>query len=147
MFPPPLCPPGYPLYKRLKARAKQHLLVDWGSNPAPEYYPYPMAIRPHRFMGLGKFMAYRIHQMRSGKSYLAANTSWENPNPDTTCPHCCDAPQCFEYAMLVCLSSARQRSHLLQGVSDLGWEAPIWSDQQMLISVTILLWCGYLCNR
>jgi len=73
--------------------------------------------------------------MRSGKSYLAVHTSWENPYPDTTCPHFSVAPQSLEHAILFCPSSARQRSRLLQGVSDIGREAPIWSVQQMLISL------------
>jgi len=70
-------PPSTPVissYKRLKAQAKQHILMDWGSDPVPEYYPYLSAVRPHPFMRLGKFIAGRIHQMRSGKSYLAAHT-------------------------------------------------------------------------
>ena len=44
-------------------------------------------------------------------------------------------PQTFEDAILSCSSSARQRSRLLQGVSDLAPEAPIWSDQQLLIAL------------
>jgi len=86
-------------------------------------------------MGLGKFVAGRIHQMRSGESYLAAHTSWENPNPETTCSRCSDAPQSFEHAILTCPLSAWQRSRLLQGLPDLGPEAPIWTDQQGLIGL------------
>ena len=57
--------------------------------------------------------------MRSGKSYLAAHRSWDNPDADTSCPLCSEAPQTFEYAVLFCPSSTHQRSRLLQGVSDL----------------------------
>jgi len=73
--------------------------------------------------------------MRSGKSYLAAHPSWETPGTDTSCPLCSEAPQTFEHAILSCPSSARQRSRLLQGVSHLAPEAPIWSDQQLLIAL------------
>jgi len=107
-------------YKRLKAQAKQHLLIDWGSVPAHEYYLYPPAVCPHPFMGLGKFIAGRIHQMRSGKSYLVVYTLWENPDRDRTCPNCSVAPQSFENAIVLCPLSAWQRSCLLLGVSDLG---------------------------
>jgi len=86
-------------------------------------------------MGLGKFVSGRIHQMRSGKSYLAAHPSWGNPDADTSCPLCFEAPQTFEHAILACPSSACQRSRLLQGVSDLAPEAPVWSDQQLLIAL------------
>src|SRR5437868_4324102 len=27
----------------------------------PDYYPFPLRLSPHPFMGLGKFMASRIH--------------------------------------------------------------------------------------
>ena len=131
----PPTPGATPSYTRLKLRAKHPLLSDWSATPAPPYYPYPPSTRPHPFMGLGKFVAGRIHQMRSGKSYLAAHPSWDNPEPDTSCPLCSEAPQTFEHAILSCPSSARQRSRLLQGISDLAPEAPIWSDQQLLIAL------------
>jgi len=103
-----------PSYANLKLRAKQLLLSDWSSTPAPPYYPYPPSTRPHPFMGLGKFVAGRIQQMHSGKSYLSAHSSWSNPDADTSCPLCSEAPQTFKHAILSCPSSARQRSRLLQ---------------------------------
>jgi len=133
-YPPPI--PGIvPSYSRLKLRAKQLLLSDWSATPAPTYYPYPPSSRPHPFMGLGKFVAGRIHQMRSGKSYLAAHPSWGNPDANMSCPLCSEAPQTFQHAMLSCPSSAGQRSRLLRGISDLDPEAPVWSDQQLLIAL------------
>jgi len=131
----PPVPGVVPSYARLKLRAKQLLLSDLSATPAPPYYPYPPSTRPHPFMGLGKFVAGRIHQMRSGKSYLAAHPSWEDPGADTSCPLCFEAPQTFKHAILSCPSSARQRSRLLQGVSNLAPEAPIWSDQQLHIAL------------
>jgi len=131
---PPI-PLVVPSYARLKARAKQHTLTDWYSDPTSDYYPYPPTTQPHPLMGLGRFVAGRIHQMRSGKSYRAAPTSWENPDHDTTCPLCSDVPQSFEHAILSCPSTAGQRSRLLQGLSDLGPEAPMRSDQQRHIGL------------
>ena len=131
----PPVPGVVPSYARLKLRAKQILLSDWSSTPAPAYYPYPPSTRPHPFMGLGKFVAARLHQMRSGKSYLAAHPAWGDPGADKSCPLCSEAPQTFEHAILSCPSSARQRSRLLQGVSDLAPETPVWSDQQLLIAL------------
>jgi len=131
---PPI--PGIvPSYARLKLRAKQLLLSDWSSTPAPPYYPYPPSTRPHPFMGLGKFVAGRIHQMRSGKNYLSAHLSWDDPDANMSCPLCSEAQQTFEHAILSCPSTARQRSRLLQGVSDLPPEAPIWFDQKLLIAL------------
>jgi len=73
--------------------------------------------------------------MSSGKSYLAAHHSWGNPDADMSCPLCTEAPQAFDHAILSYPSSPHQRSRLLQGVSDLVPEAPIWSDQQLLIAL------------
>jgi len=115
----PPVPGIVPSYARLKLRAKQLPLSDWSSTSAPPYYPYRPSTRPHPFMGLGKFVAGRIHQMRSGKSYLAAHPSWDSPDADTSCPLCSEAPQTFEHAIRSCPSSARQRSRHLQGVYDL----------------------------
>jgi len=128
-----------PSYARLKLRAKQHLLSDWAAIPAPPYHPYPPSTRPHPFMGLGKFVAGRIHQMRSGKSYLVAQPSWGNPDADLSCPQCSEGRQTFEHAILSCPSSAHLRSRLLQGVSDLAPEAPIWSDQLLLIALAAFI--------
>jgi len=131
----PLVPGVVPSYARLKLRAEQLLLSDWSATPAPSYYPYPPSMRPDPFMGLDKFVAGRIPQMPSGKSYLAAHPSWEDPGADTSYRLCAEAPQTFKHAILSSPCSARQRSRLLQGVSDLAPEAPIWSDQQLLIAL------------
>ena len=73
--------------------------------------------------------------MRSGKSYLAAHPSWGHPDADKSSPLCSEAPETFEHAILSCPSAACQRSRLLQGIWDLGPEAPVWSDQQLLIAL------------
>ena len=88
-------------YMALRQRARLKLLDWWTKEfPAPSYYPYSPSLTPPPFMGLDKFIAGRIHQMRSGKSYLAAHPSWFNENPDTTCPGCASAPETLEHAVL-----------------------------------------------
>jgi len=129
----PAVPAVVPSYARLKLWAKPLLLSDWSATPATPYYPYPPSTRPYPFMGLGKYVAGRIHQMRSGKGYLTAHLSWDNPDADKPCPSCSEAPKIFEHAILSCPSTVHQRSRLLQGVSDLAPEPPICSDQQLLI--------------
>jgi len=124
---------------RLKLRAKQLLLPEWSATPAPPYYTYPPSPRPHPFMGLGKFIAGRIHQMRSRKSYLMAHPSWDNPDADPFCPLCSEAQQTFQHAILSCPLSVHQISRLFQGVSDLAPEAPLWSDQQLPIALAAFL--------
>ena len=87
----PPVPGVVPSYARLKLTAKQLLLYDWAATPAPPFYPYLPSTRPYPFMGLGKFVAGRLHQMRSGKSYLTAHAAWDNPDADTSCPTCFEA--------------------------------------------------------
>jgi len=56
-------------YSVLKKRVREKLLEEWSSLfPTPGYSLHPPALQPKPFMGLGKFVAGRIHQMRAGKS-------------------------------------------------------------------------------
>jgi len=88
-------------YSALKKRARETLLAEWASLfPTPGYYLHPPALSPRPFMGLGKFVAGRIHQMRAGKSYLAAHPTWRSPDTDTSCPQCGLEPETFEHAIL-----------------------------------------------
>jgi len=51
-------------YQALRARARNMLIQDWSNDdPTPPYYEYPPSLSPHPFMGLGKFVAGRVHQM------------------------------------------------------------------------------------
>ena len=64
-------------YKALKGRTRLHLLEKWRRMAPPSpYYTFLLSLTPYPFMGLGKFMAGRIHQMRPQKSYLTAHPSW-----------------------------------------------------------------------
>jgi len=68
-------PPGRS-YPQLKLKCKNLLMKEWEeAAPDPARYPYRPSIKPHPFMGLDKFSADRLHQMRSGKSYLRAHPS------------------------------------------------------------------------
>ena len=88
----------------LKVRLKTVFLEDWKSSyPPPAYYPYGLSLTPHTFMGLPKFLASQVHQMRSGKSYLAAHRSscWSEPVAPT-CPRCSSEEETFQHAILSC---------------------------------------------
>jgi len=120
-------------YSALKNRIRERLLVEWASLfPTPGYYLHPPALQPRPFMGLGKFVAGRIHQMRAGKSYLAAHPTWRSPDADTSCPRCGLEPETFEHAILSCPSRRHSRLRLLHGVSDVGPGAPLWSSLPLL---------------
>jgi len=120
-------------YSALKKRVREKLLEEWSSLfLAPGYYLHSPGLSPRPFMGLGKFVARRIHQMRAGKSYLAAHPTWRSPDADTSCPRCGLEPETFEHAILSCPSRQHSRSPLLRGVTDVGPEAPLWSSLPLL---------------
>jgi len=120
-------------YSALKKRIREKLLEEWASLfPTPGYYLHPPALSPRPLMGLGKFVAGGIHQMRAGKSYLAAHPTSRSPNADTACPHCGLEPETFEHAILSCPSRQHNRSRLLHRVTGIGPEAPLWSSLPLL---------------
>ena len=126
-------------YRALKQRAQSLMIQHWRSLPLPDYYPYPLHLSPHPFMGLGKFMAGRIHQMRSQTSYLAAHSSWFNAHVSLRCPLCGDEPETFSHAILRCPAKASARARHLQGVSPLGPDAPLWSSSPLLLSLAAFI--------
>ena len=86
-IPPPLLMAR--TYKALKVRSQLLMTKEWDSlHPSPAYYKDPCRLTAHPFMGLDKFIAGRLYQMRAHKSYLAAHPSWWSEDPDTSCPRC-----------------------------------------------------------
>ena len=126
-------------YRALRRRAQSLMMEHWRSLPLPDYYPYPLYLSRHPFMGLGKFMAGRIHQMRSQKSYLAAHPSWFNAHDSKLCPLCGDEPETFSHAILRCPAQASARARHLQGVSSVGPDAPLWSSSSLLLSLAAFI--------
>ena len=79
-------------YRTLKRQAPTLMIDHWRSLPLLSYYPYPLRLSPHPFMSLGKFMAGRIHQVRSQKSYLVGYPSWFNADDSQLWPLCGNEP-------------------------------------------------------
>ena len=115
------------------------MMEHWRSLLLPDYSLYPLRLSPHPFMGLGKFMAGCIHQMRSQKSYMAAHPSWFNAHDPTHCPLCGDEPGTFSHAILRCPAKALARARHLRGVSSVGQEAPLWSSSSLLLSLAAFI--------
>ena len=133
LYPEPLPGRSYP---QLKIKCKNLLMEEWDrATPDPARYPYQPSLKPHPFMGLDKLSAGRLHQMRSGKRYLRAHPSWDNDAP-TTCPSCLSAPETFEHAILHCSAKEPARTRHLQGVLDIGPDAPVWSSAALLGALT-----------
>jgi len=116
-------------YQALRTRARNILVQDWiVDDPTPPHYEYPLSHSPHPFTGLGKFLAGRIHQMRSAKSYLAAHPSWSDQEPDPTCPQCEAGPDSFQHAILTWPARKQVRDLLLRDVASLAHDATTWSN-------------------
>jgi len=117
---------------QLKVKFKTLLIEEWDkAAPDPARYPYQSWLKPHPFMGLDKFSAGCLHQMRSGKSSLRAHPSCDS-DARTTCPRCQDAPETFVHAILHCSARDPARTRHLQGVLDVGPYAPVWSSAALL---------------
>jgi len=125
-------PPHGRSYPQLKLRCRSLLMEEWDKpTPDPARYPYRPWLKPHPFMGLDKFSAGRLHQMRSGKSYLRNHPSWDCDVP-TTCPRCHSARETFEHAIVHCSAKEPARTRHLQGVLDVGRDAPFRSSAALL---------------
>ena len=110
-------------------------MTEWDkATPDPSRYPYRPLLKPHPFMGLNKFEAGRLQQMKSGKSFLRAHSSWVNDSP-TTCPSCDEAPQTFKHTILRCPAERPARSRHLQAVSDISLDARVWFSAFLLVGL------------
>jgi len=128
----PAPPPGRS-YPQLKLQCRRLLMKEWeDAATSLARYPYPPSLKPHPFMGLHKFIAGRLHQMRSGKSYLRAQPSWNDDDIRTTCPRCDEAPETFEHAILHCPAKGPARTRHFQEVTAIGPDAPVWPSVALL---------------
>ena len=126
-------------YGALKRRAQSLMMDKWRSIPLPGYYPFPLRLSPPPFMGLGKFLACCIHQMRFQKSYLAAHPPWFNADDSPLGPLCGDEPETFSHAILRCPAKASARTCHLQGISSVDHDAPLWASSSLLLSLTAFI--------
>src|SRR6266403_2103220 len=123
-------------YLTLTRKARPLMLDHWRNfQPTSTYYPFPLSLSPHPFMGLGKFMAGRIHQMQAQKSYLAAHPSWFNMDTSRICPLCGDEQETFSHAILRCPAKEIARSRHLQDVSSVDPGAPLWTSLCSLLAL------------
>jgi len=123
-------------YLALICKARAIMMDHWRTfQPTPTYYAFPLSLTPPPFMGLGKFMAGRIHQMRAQKSYLAAHPSWFNMDTSCICPLCGDEQETFSHAVLRCPAKEIPRSRHLQDVSSVDPGAPLWTTLSSLLAL------------
>ena len=132
---PPTVAPGTKSYSSLKRESRTLLMDHWTLQaPPPLYYLYKPTTVPHAFMGLDRFSAGRIHQMRAGKSYLAAHLSWSDDR-DPLCPSCEEEDETFHHAVLSCKSKSEARRLHLSGVGSIAHDSPLWADKKSLIGL------------
>jgi len=121
-------------YQALRAPLLQSLLADWLdlSPPVPLSYPYSACLTPHALTGLPRFICGRIHQMRTGASYIAAHVSLWSRDSSTLCPFCEEDDESFHHAILLCPAQAQPRLTHLSGVDDIGPDGPLWLSVPLL---------------
>ena len=123
-------------YRPLQRKAPSLMVEHWRSfSSVPAYYTFPLSLSPHPFMGLGKFMAGRIHQMQAQKSYLAAHPSWFDPSPSRLCPLCGDQQETFSHDIFCCPAKASARLRHLQGVVSVALNSPLWASPPLLLAL------------
>ena len=133
----PLADPPLESYAALKKESRAILLLHWTSlaHPPPDYEYLP-SLTPHPFMGLTKFLAGRLHQMRSGKSYLAVHPSSFNQDTPSTCPRCRTIAETFEHAILHCKARRHLRESLLPSLTSLGAASPSRSSDHDIAALS-----------
>src|SRR5437588_2806860 len=112
--------------------ASSHL--NWGLHPArtaPDYL-YRAPTRPHRFMHLGRFQASRIHQMRSGISYLAAQPNPYEVDQDRTCRLCMEEEETFHHPAITCPKRDRDRKDICPSLSSITPDFQLWKSLEDL---------------
>ena len=127
-------------YSALKMRVREALLDEWSVLfPTPGYYHHTPSWATRPFMGLGKFIARRIHQMIGGKSSRAAHPTCRHADQDTSCPRCVLEPEAFKHPILSCPSRHNVRSRLLHGVTDVGHQAPLSTSLPLRKRLAIII--------
>ena len=83
-------------------------------------------------MSLNRFLSGRIHQMRSGKSYLAAQSSWFNRDTSPLCPMCEESDEDLAHAILTCPARADECESHIPGIDSVDPDSPLWSSRDNL---------------
>jgi len=120
-------------YSVLKKRVRELLLAE-GSRffPAPGHYYHSHTVNQRPFIGLTKIIAGRIHQMRAGKSCLAAHPTGRSPEANTSCHRCGLEHETFEHTILTSPFRQGARTRLLHPVVSVSHQAPLWSSLSLL---------------
>ena len=128
---------GLVTWPAIKSRLRAALGEDWeASAPRPGYYQFSLSLAPHAFMVLPKFLAGRLHQMRAGKSYLAAHRqSWREDSVSPVSPRCSSEDETFKHAFLSCPPRAWAKARFLPMVTSLGQDSPIWTSPTLLVAM------------
>ena len=106
------------------------LHLRWGLETArtAPFYRYPVPTRPHRFMLLTKLQASRIHQMRAGRSYLAAQPCPIRRVITLTCPRCYEEEETFNHAAIECPAHRSLRQALCPTLSSVAVHSDPWKS-------------------
>ena len=126
-------------YLALRCLAQSLMIEQGRSLSLPDYYSYLPHLIPHPFMGLGKFIACRIHKGRWQKSYLVLHLSWFNVSDSQLWPLYVDEPAPYCHAILPCLAKAAPRASHHQGIYSVGLNASLSTSSSLLLSLAVYI--------
>ena len=84
----------------------------------PPYYTFPLSLTPDSVLCFGRFRAGGSHEVRAQGSYQTANPFGSRMDDPKHSLRCCNGNETFSHPIWRCQSTAPDREHLLQGISD-----------------------------
>jgi len=115
---------------KAKETVRKNIHKKWQDEPYPPYYEYRPPYRDcWNFMTLPKFAAGRIHQMRTNKSYLKAQTDWSNQDQDPKCQRCKEESETMPH-LVKCRTLEGAQANINPKARDICPESPLWKSNK-----------------
>jgi hypothetical protein len=118
-------------YYKAKDKVRKETHERWKNWEYPPYYEYRPPFRNcWNFITLPKFQSGRVHQMRSSKSYLNAQTDWSSEGRNTQCDRCGEAPQTFQHIIQECPALAEFRIGQDPEMFNIAPQSALWEENK-----------------
>src|SRR5205807_2522828 len=112
----------------VRSQLPQDWKLLWPSHPC---YPYEPSLKFYSFIGLDRFTAAQLHQMRSGKSYKAAYSSEDYLDSLNLYPFSEEDGETLKLAILYCNNKVDAGKLYLPGMDNIGVGSPLWGSKDM----------------
>jgi len=81
-------------------------------------------------MTVNKFAAFRLYQMRAGKSYLKVEKDWRNLEASVLCPRCEKKPKTCKHVIAGCLALTSARVGQPDESFDISPKSFVWAESK-----------------